>query len=103
MSGEGRVYQMTRVRSGDYLVPSNDATQLWRISRYEEDGSLYYPGDDRQVRGTFWRVARFRGSLEGAAALLERDVDEFLDWDQWSEWASLQPTRAAALEAAGIA
>lgn len=94
-----RRYQLTRICSGDYVFPSNDGRTLWRVSRYEEDGSLE-TDEGRVVRGTFWRAGRFNGSLERADALMRRDPDEFLSWASWIEWDSLLPTREAALDAA---
>lgn len=100
-AGVERRYQMTRVRAGDYLLPSNDGGALWRVSRYREDGSLERH-DGTKVVGDFWRAARFRGSLEDAERLLRRDVEEFLslDSDRWVETDCLLPTRAAAVAAA---
>jgi hypothetical protein len=97
-----RRYQMTRVRSGDYLLPSNDGRRLWRITAYVEDGSLveYEPGKvdlaslgaGKPVVGRFWKAAYFRDGVDAAGRLLE--------WDQWEEWEALLPTRRAAVDAA---
>lgn len=98
-----RRYQMTRVRAGDYLLPSNDGARLWRLSSYEENGSLEESdgeGGYRKVVGTFWSAWYFPGTLDEAQALLDRDADEFLDFTRWREWETLLPTRKAALDSA---
>lgn len=33
-----RVYTMTKVGPGDYLLPGNDGRRLYRIARYQEEG-----------------------------------------------------------------
>jgi len=100
-----RRYQMLRISEGDYLLPSNDATVLWRISRYHEDGSLYEydPADrdytrGRQVRGTFWMVSKWDRPLSDEA-LLRLDEDAINDWNQWHTWETLLPTRREAIAA----
>lgn len=102
-----RTYALTRFGSGDYLLPSNDAAVLWRLSTYLEDGSaVVYPAGDhtysrgRVLRGTFWQTARFRGSIEDAQALAERDAEAFLDWERWEEWSFAHRTRGEAIESA---
>lgn len=99
MAAPVRRYQMTRVRSGEYLLPSNDGTTLWRIYTYEEDGSWSYevaPGKEREVRGTFWAVAKYDGiSLKVAIA----DPD-LLEWDQWALYAGPLNTRREAIDTA---
>lgn len=94
-----RLFPLIRVRSGDYLLLSNDRQTLWRISRYEEDGSLE-DGEGKPVKGTFWEASRWLRSLDDAELLLVTDEEKFLSWDIWSVYAALQPTRAAAVEAA---
>lgn len=94
-----RHYQMTRISAGDYIFPSNDGQKLWRVARYFEDGSLE-TSDGRIIRGTFWRCAKFHGSLDRADRLMQRDPDEFLSWENWYEWDTLIPTRAEAIRSA---
>lgn len=97
-----RRYQMTRLRSGDYLLPDNDEQTLWRITRYEErDGSLLR-GDGTEIRGDFWALWRCRLTFDEVTDddwILENGfvVD---DWNYWVEVHSLLPTRQAAIEAA---
>jgi hypothetical protein len=103
-----RLYQMTRIYAGDYLLPSNDRLTLWRISRYYEDGSLEQGG--KPLVGWFWRAARHRDPFDRIAphviGALYGDVpsndavERFLDWDSWLEHACLLPTRDAAIAAA---
>lgn len=91
-----RLYAMTRLRAGDYLLPSNDRETLWRINRYWEDGSLVR-SDGKVIRGWFWRAARFVGTMQEAEALMRSDLDTFLDWIDWVETSSLLHTRAEAI------
>lgn len=40
-----RVYQLTKVSSGDWLLPSNDGNTVWRICQYlEEVNGKHYWG-----------------------------------------------------------
>lgn len=96
----GRKYRFARIEAGDYMVLSNDARTLWRVSSYEEDGSLFQQlpeGGEKAVVGHFWQTARFDGTPEQAEALLHRDPEEFLSWEHWQQWEALLPTRRAAL------
>ena len=50
-----RKYVITKLREGDYLLPSNDAQTIWRLASHEEDGSAWYHdkhGRERPVTGT---------------------------------------------------
>lgn len=89
-----RKYAMTRLGPGDYLLPSNDAKTLWRITRYEEDGSAIYvnaDGSERPLTGMYWMTWKYKRPLDSGEAL---NMDEFVPWDL------LLPTRAAAIRAA---
>lgn len=92
-----RTWKMTRIGPGDYLLPSNDQTILWRITRYHEDGSASVSGDGvtwRKVVGTRWSLAKFEHAVQ-------RDfTDEILDWGHWQHWESMLMTRGEAIEAA---
>lgn len=88
-----RKYQMTRLRRGDYLLPSNDRRTLWRIYAYEEDGSLER-SDGTKVLGTFWACARRPMPQPGALI----DVDEFLY--TFGFWAGPFLTRRDAIDEA---
>ena len=72
-----RKYALTRVASGDYLLPSNDGKTLWRIKRYfdeEADAELSLKP------GWYWAAWRFLGSLDADTL----DVDDWEQWDMWS-------------------
>jgi hypothetical protein len=99
-----RHYKLTRLRAGEYLVPSNDAQTLWRISSYEEDGSASSTdseGREHVLRGMFWQTWKWNGTIEQAQALAERAVEEFefLYDERWHVWSHLHATRQEALEA----
>lgn len=86
-----RRYRMIRVRAGDYLLPSNDGTVLWRVYRYTEDGSAYL-ADDTPVVGEYWATAKYLRPID------RFDPDSLEDWEDWSHWDSFLPTRAAAID-----
>jgi hypothetical protein len=93
-----RKYQMTRVRRGDYLLPSNDLTTLWRIYSYEEDGSAT-DGAGRQITGTFWGAAKWHRGMPTEHDIYSEDFLEY--WgDDWIHWAHGLRTRGEAIEAA---
>jgi hypothetical protein len=96
-----RVYAMTRLGPGDYLLPSNDGQTLWRLRSYEEDGSAER-WDGTPIHGLFWAVLRFLG---GPPQSLEADdLDDPSRWD-WYE-TNLSTRREAitvALGASGVA
>lgn len=92
-----RKYTLSRVRAGDYLLPSNDLTTLWRICSYEEDGSAAWQDDAGKwhtVTGTHWQTAKYNRPIP-TGELLDED---FLDWDRWDWWAMGFRTRAAAIK-----
>lgn len=92
-----RKWQMIRLGAGDYLLPSNDRQTMWRLFRYEEDGSLISIGPDGvevPIRGHYWMVCRWNAPL---TALADGDWDE---WDRWQEYESLLPSRSAAIDSA---
>lgn len=94
-----RKYAMTRVRAGDYLLPSNDGKTLWRIASYHEDGSAEWQderGQWHKVVGTFWQTAKYRHGVP-RVGLLDED---FLDWNEWHTWETNLRTRKEAVEAA---
>jgi len=99
-----RKYQMTRLRKGDYLLPSNDAETLWRIATYQEDGTATYQteftpgkgpsGREYVLRGTFW--ALYKRPMPKAGQLIDLEA-----WgDEWEFWAGPLPTRDSAIRAA---
>lgn len=94
-----RAYQMIRISAGDYLLPSNDGLILWRLQKYEEDGTATVqsgPGaPERALRGTFWSLYRWDGGFptpEQVAASLEAE-----DWERWQFWGGPFDTRNDAI------
>jgi hypothetical protein len=59
-----RLYALTKVRRGDYLLPANDGQSLWRIARDEGEG---------------WSLWRWADA-----------VTEPIDTDDWSRWECLE-------------
>lgn len=89
---EPRKYALTRIGKGDYLLPSNDGTRLWRIYSYEEDGSAEW-SDGTKIKGTFWACARHVDPLPSI-----RHTVDWLDWtNDWEPWAMIQRTRQDAI------
>lgn len=87
-----RQYAMTRVKAGDYLLPSNDALTLWRIYQYEEEGTLEYD-DGTKLVGTFWACARRPMPHEGTPMI------DVVEWSEdWQHWAGPFKSRKEALE-----
>src|SRR5215467_1190279 len=39
---QARRYQLTKVRAGEWLLPSNDASGLWRLAKSTEGWELYH-------------------------------------------------------------
>lgn len=63
-------YQKTRVRKGDYLLPSNDATILWRFTYEDEPG--------------VWAIHRLALTIPELHETHGGDLPPgFLDWDSW--------------------
>lgn len=92
-----RLWQMTRIGSGDYTLLSNDQTVLWRFYNYPETGDLgvvQTDGTTRPVIGTFWRVLRYRHHPD---TITREDVEYRDDEDTWEPVASLLPTRKACI------
>jgi hypothetical protein len=85
-----RKYALTKVTSGDYLLPSNDGKTIWRIMRYTDGPSN---GLDIPRDRDFWEVRRW------TAKGLDQYVD-LEDWDRWQSEVSLLDTRAEAINTA---
>lgn len=84
-----RRYRLTMIAAGDYLFPSNDGRQLWRVARYK----CTLPS----AAGTFWSAARFRGGVVEAERLIRVDPETLLDWGEWEVWETSLATRAEAI------
>jgi hypothetical protein len=85
-----RKYVLTRISAGDYLLPSNDGSTLWRIYTYEEDGSAEY-SDGTKLVGKFWACARRPIPAEGVP------IDDLLAWSAWEFWAGPLNSRKDAI------
>lgn len=95
-----RKYAMTKLAPGSYLLPSNDATKLFHIYRFE-DGRSY--GLQDEPDRMWWACARYRGSYDSAVRSVERNIDDYgyiADRDDWIEVDSYLRTRAEAVTAA---
>jgi hypothetical protein len=92
----GRKYQMIRVAKGDYLLPSNDGSQFFRITSYEADGSTSWvdqDGEEHVDRGTFWDGFVYnRGSAHDAQRHAQHE-ENLLDWIRWDCTVQMQRTR----------
>jgi hypothetical protein len=85
-----RLFALTKVEPGDYLLPGNDERTLWRIAKYE-DVETFELGIESDC--VFWGVWIY--TRRGAAiALLPED---FLEWDYWRMEVSSCRTRAEAI------
>ncbi len=84
-----RKYALTKIKRGDYLLPSNDGRTIWRLCAYEDGpstGITDWPGDV-----TFWGVWKWTGA---------GDTVDPQDWEPWEMMESMLPTRAEAVRAA---
>lgn len=87
-----RKYAMTRLGAGDYLLPSNDARTVWRISRYEDGPSHGLEEWPRDMM--VWGAWRYTGP--GPAP----SEPEHLNWGYWSMETGPCDTRAEAIQEA---
>lgn len=88
MTTVDRKYAFTKVATGDYLLPSNDAQIIWRIMCYTDGPSngLEIPRDR-----DFWGVWKWTGPIDRV------DPD---DWTRWEVYLSLRDSRADCVRAA---
>lgn len=95
-----RKWQMTRLAAGDWLLPSNDRSTVFRISTYED---LYASHDDREEYRTYWGAWRWPRPIQ---ALVREDYgyghgyDPLEDWDAWVQIVHYCDTRREAIDAA---
>lgn len=91
-----RKYALTKLASGSYLLPSNDARTLWHIYRFEDGRSHGLDEPDRD----WWACARFLGTFEQAQASVIRDLEDcgYVTRDRWRDESSYLRTRAEAIE-----
>ena len=89
MTAVERKYQLTRIREGDYIVPSNSGETLWRITKAV--------GVEREDEG--WHAYRYRLSIADLHARYGDALpDEFIDWSEWDHWSGGFRTRRGAIE-----
>ena len=84
-----RKYALTRIKAGDYLLPSNDEKTLWRIAAYEDGpshGVEEWPRDEE-----FWGLWRFDSSPRAI-------TDDDLDWNRWQMIEGYFSTRREAVD-----
>jgi hypothetical protein len=79
MSAPRRNFQLTKVRPSDWLLPSNDATTLWRLTRSTDGWEVWsrpMPASDDELAA--------------------------IDWASWDEWDhhGVERTRQDAIDAA---
>lgn len=89
-----RKYALIKIAAGDYLLPSNDATALYRLSTYEDGPSfgLEFMRRDRK----FWRVTRYSQDDWQHGMNMEKVED----WNLWADVEWQLDTRKDAIEAA---
>lgn len=98
MVGPVRKYQRIRLGAGDWLLPSNDGQTMYRLLRYDEDGSGEMWDEARQkwrtMRGQWWRV------LSMSMITLRQEAARGLDpWDySWCDIAGPFKTMREATE-----
>jgi hypothetical protein len=82
---------MTKIQKGDYIVPSNDGSQLWRLTQIQEEE------DGKKI--LVWSAHRFSLSVKEMNDRYGDDLPEdFLDWDQWEYVSGWHRSRELALE-----
>lgn len=92
-SPPARMWQMIRLAAGDYLLPSNDRSTVFRIRRYE-DGPSY--GVEKMKRDeTYWGCWRWMGRPD---RLDDIAVDYFPEG--WATVEEYLPTRQAGIDVA---
>ena len=86
-----RKYALTKLKPGDYLLPSNDGKTIWRIARYTEGPSTGIDSwpRDREVWG-IWKWA----------ATERLPYVDTRRWDAWEMVDSMYHTRAQAIAVA---
>ena len=87
-----RRYALTRLSAGDYLLPSNDGTTLYRLQRYMDGPSCGIMGWPRDR--WMWRVFRWCKPLPCD------DIDLGEYFDGWREVSVMHDTRREAIDSA---
>jgi hypothetical protein len=89
-----RKYALTRIKAGDYILPSNDGKTLWRICKYRDGPSMgldpeVFPRDFER-----WQLRRWHRPVHSGSLV---DIE---DWDRWEHWDESYDTRQEAIDAA---
>lgn len=87
-----RLYQFSRVRSGDYLLPGNDARTLWRIAHYDEE--FIGPDSETVELKLCWGIWKWTHTLDSG-----HPVDT-QDWNEWEFFEGFLKTRREAIDRA---
>lgn len=92
MNTAERKYTISKVGTGDYLLPSNDAQTIWRIVRYMDGPSsgLETMKRDRE----FWGLWRWTDTT-GPGSFVDTG-----SWDRWELQEGLIATRSEAIRTA---
>ncbi len=94
-----RKYALTKVATGDYLLPSNDALTIWRLQSYVDGPS--HGLDDWPRDRTLWRVLRWTGDLDAIPAALARESEDCEAFSRgWQECDDGLATRREAIDRA---
>jgi hypothetical protein len=89
-----RKYALSKVKPGDYLLPSNDGQTVYRIAKYEDGPSHGLVAFDKDRE--FWGVWRWQDDVPlGPGSYV--DVE---DWNRWEFCEGLHDKRADAIHAA---
>ncbi len=88
-----RKYALTKIATGDYLLPSNDAANIYRISSYTDGPSMGL--EDWPRDRTVWILRRWTGEV-GPGCF----VDTSADSERWEEVETCIPTRREAINTA---
>lgn len=92
MTGQAeRKYALTKLAAGDYLLPSNDGTTLWRVRIYEDGPShgMEIPADR-----DFWGIWKWAEAIEPGSYV------DTKDWSRWEFFEGTHDTRKQAIDAA---
>lgn len=87
-----RMFQLLKIKTGDYLLPGNDMKTLWRLTKGEsvniaEDGLT-------ELVTHCWELFKWRFELGHTQAVSTLDID---DWDDWV-YQEADDTRAAIIK-----